>query len=947
MDPVKKVVKKKNVEVSTVQASTKGSKVSEFNSYIDPTLTLLKVKKLLSETFDTNYDIQVTSDKWVLPNRKKFGNWIDKTFKYGATKASVKQSCECEASNNEEQSCTAKVSTMSLFPHQNFIKDYIQFDSPYRGLLVYHGLGSGKSCASIAAAEMLINHMNAIVMVPSSLHDNYIAEIKKCGRKFFQPVQHWTFVPLSVIKSDLNDVMKMTKVSEKVMQKNKGLWICNPVKTPNFGSLPPKVQRSIQDQLDDMVENRFEFIHYNGLHRTHIDQLTKGNTINPFDNKCIIVDEVHNLISRIANGKLIAGAIYKLLMKAKNLKLILLSGTPIINYPHEIAYIINLITGTRIVYELKASKDGFMKKEEIETVLNNNNHVDYFTLSSNGKILSISLLPNGFIMKDRKHAFVKRTPELVYDSDIIKGIQVDLQKKGVKVQSEVVTLTTNTLPEKVEDFGKYFINSTTGDIKNELMFQRRILGTVSFYSTYSEELYPSVSITEVPLEMNDDQFSIYEKLRMDERKKERAGKNGKYANKESGGQVYRFYSRAVCNFAFPKKVERPFPSKISHMTKEIDDFDETLKETTMVKADEDKEPVSNDYESLVNTALKKLEEGTYLLPENLEHFSPKFHAIIKNIEDSPGSSLIYSQFRKVEGLGILAKALHKRGFVEFKIKKHGDTWDVDMDQSDYSKPKYIMFTGSDEANRVLLSIFNSDIEQIPPKIKEKLPQLGGNNNFKGNIIKVFMITQSGAEGISLKNVRQVHIVEPYWNHIRIDQVVGRAVRTCSHIDLPAKDRHVHVYIYYMKFTDRQKKTITIERLDKQKTSDEYIFNIAKTKKKIMDGFLGLMKKASVDCAMNAKYHNQLRCFNFPANMEDDNIVIRNKVEDELLDANFISMLGKHQWNGHVMITNKGTFLVRIDTGEVYDYDIYMESGKLVKIGILHVDGKTKVIKKDI
>ena len=40
-----------------------------------------------------------------------------------------------------------------------------------------------------------------------------------------------------------------------------------------------------------------------------------------------------------------------------------------------------------------------------------------------------------------------------------------------------------------------------------------------------------------------------------------------------------------------------------------------------------------------------------------------------------------------------------------------------------------------------------------------------NGNLRGSIVKIIMITQSGSEGISLKNVRQVHITEPYWNKI--------------------------------------------------------------------------------------------------------------------------------------------------------------------------------------
>ena len=62
-----------------------------------------------------------------------------------------------------------------------------------------------------------------------------------------------------------------------------------------------------------------------------------------------------------------------------------------------------------------------------------------------------------------------------------------------------------------------------------------------------------------------------------------------------------------------------------------------------------------------------------------------------------------------------------------------------------------------------------------------------------------MITASGAEGISLMSTKYVHIVEPYWHPVRIDQVIGRARRICSHKNLPESDRTVDVFLYLMSF----------------------------------------------------------------------------------------------------------------------------------------------------
>jgi hypothetical protein len=214
-------------------------------------------------------------------------------------------------------------------------------------------------------------------------------------------------------------------------------------------------------------------------------------------------------------------------------------------------------------------------------------------------------------------------------------------------------------------------------------------------------------------------------------------------------------------------------------------------------------------------------------------------------------------------------------------------------------------------------------------------------------MKVMMITQSGAEGISLKNTRQVHIIEPYWNHIRLDQVIGRAVRTCSHVDLPPEHRNVEVFIYYSKFTEEQIKTsFTLRTQDKGLTSDEYLFNIAKRKKKITDGILDLLKKASVDCALNATASDGIKCFSFPVNIGDNKFIVHPNIGLEETDISMEKGLEKKQWNGTLLRTSKGNFVIKEGTNEVYDYDIYVYSGRILKIGHIVQEGNKRKIMLD-
>ena len=79
--------------------------------------------------------------------------------------------------------------------------------------------------------------------------------------------------------------------------------------------------------------------------------------------------------------------------------------------------------------------------------------------------------------------------------------------------------------------------------------------------------------------------------------------------------------------------------------------------------------------------------------------------------------------------------------------------------------------------------------------KKNMAAFNDKTNKFGEQIQIMIISGAGAEGISLTCVRQVHILEPYWNYVRINQVFGRAIRLKSHVDLPPDERNVEEYLY--------------------------------------------------------------------------------------------------------------------------------------------------------
>ena len=84
-------------------------------------------------------------------------------------------------------------------------------------------------------------------------------------------------------------------------------------------------------------------------------------------------------------------------------------------------------------------------------------------------------------------------------------------------------------------------------------------------------------------------------------------------------------------------------------------------------------------------------------------------------------------------------------------------------------------------------------------------------------------------------------MEPYWHPVRLEQVIGRARRVCSHVDLPLAKREIKIYIYIMTFSQVliKKKESFIELFTKDldeknnpHTSDQHLLSIL-TKKEIL------------------------------------------------------------------------------------------------------------------
>ena len=93
-----------------------------------------------------------------------------------------------------------KHSDKEFFSHQEFVINYLQKNSPYRGFTIYHGLGAGKTASSVAISDGLNSDKKIVVMLPS-LRTNYENEIKQWGNMMFKKVNIGVLLSLEQIQN--------------------------------------------------------------------------------------------------------------------------------------------------------------------------------------------------------------------------------------------------------------------------------------------------------------------------------------------------------------------------------------------------------------------------------------------------------------------------------------------------------------------------------------------------------------------------------------------------------------------------------------------------------------------------------------------------------------------------------------------------------------------------
>ena len=505
------------------------------------------------------------------------------------------------------------------YPYQKFIREYMRQASPYRGILVYHGLGSGKTCSAIAASEALFATAGKkiIVMTPFSLRKNFLKEVSFCGFRHFRLLNFWVGLD-KANPTHRMFALEILGLSENYIRTAAKIWVPDfDQKTPNYATLSATEQTEIRKQiLSQLVwdaeknpKGRIRFINYNGISAKKLKKIA-CETPDFFDDAVIVVDEIHNIV-RLIQGEIdpylkdlpgvkrkvarelvtvdqwkpsLCGKetnyrrgylFYRLMLSARRSKLIGLSGTPLINFPEELGILANILHGYIPLVKGTLQQTGDEAQNTIKKIAAEHPHIDYVNVERSneslaGTELTATLLPDGIRKVKGADGVERMSTQGPTPTEIMSSLVEALKGSGFTFRGEPTLVATPLLHPYGDEFREDFLTPDGLDVKNKFILGKRLTGLVSYYKGSREDLMPAVASDEV-VRVPFSTFSqgAYSKVRLEEidiemKKKDKGtgGLGNVWAEVYDIGQMqqssnYRMGSRQMCNFAFPTTVTRP------------------------------------------------------------------------------------------------------------------------------------------------------------------------------------------------------------------------------------------------------------------------------------------------------------------------------------------------------------------------------------------------------
>ena len=617
-----------------------------------------------------------------------------------------------------ENSC--KQDKFTLLPTQLFLKNFISPETPYNGILLFHGTGVGKTCSSITIAEQFKplvekNNTKIYVLLPNTIKDGfmrnifnidkYIQDMNQGEKQSLQCTGNSYFNELGdignyLLKQGMRD--KLEKKTNKLIKKHYSFW--------GYLEFANYVEKIEEQSIKGYPEDRH-------LYRK------KQALSEKFSNSIFIIDEVHHIRDSSTNeeNKRVPPIIKRVLEYTNNIKLIMLSATPMFNIATEIIWILNML----LLNDNRATiKEG-----------------DIF--DSNGK-----LKPNGreLLIKNASGYISYLRGENPFDFPFRLYPDINNDNNYVPIDKIPDTKWNGTTIDK-ENRIKYLklVKSEMNEIQNNLYLE--YLSTIDEDKTQSA-LDISIQISNLVYpNINDDTLLI-------------------------GNQGFKniFNGNYQDGFSYNKKI-------------------------------------LNTYGEIFNIDL-------------IKSYSTKLHSILNYIEKSEGIVYIYSRYI-YGGLLPLAIALEHIGY-----SRYGKNSLLNSNNKLEKRGSYIMITGQKEFSE------NKDLE-IRECVKAE--------NKDGKNIKIILGSQASTEGIDFQNIREIHILEPWFHLNTLEQAIGRGIRYCKHINLPYEKRNVTIYLHVATLMKPNEMIETID-IYRYRKSEQKSIEMSKVER--------ILKQVAIDCNLN-------------------------------------------------------------------------------------------------
>ena len=666
-----------------------------------------------------------------------------------------------------------------LDPHQIFLKNYISPDTPYNGILIFHATGVGKTCTAISIAEgfkKTLKNINKKILVISNLEKNFLKEL-------YDPVKEYK-------KRHPEDIVQCTGSAYNISNENLFL-----------------TKQQKEKELLKLKKSYYQFFGY-GKFANYIIENTGGwkgdeKNINDkikkfiskeFDDRVIIIDEIQNIKTNRKEelSRNIQPILESIIKYGKNIKLILMSATPMFDRPDEIIYYINLLLlndGRPKIdrNEIFNSKDGTLKEnadKRLREVFNG-----YISYMRGEK---------PFIFPFRIYPKESMIPNAEY---YMNGQKIENNKK-IKYTKLILCNMKNIQSNTYS----YYLNKkiTDGKLKENLEHDENMENNLKDNSK-DLGLLDLIKISNITYPISESKdIGSFNKYSIDSDFDN--GSGGYYRNIQIIGQrkkiQYKYQSHAIFNKDTVNEI--PFADQ-----------------------------------------------------KHIEKYSIKFAQILETIKKSKGLIFVFSQFIE-QGTLPFALMLEQNGFYRECIEGEDQLLDYTPNQlKKGGKRRPICYLCGNEQNHddhhnlksshyhifrfaKYILYFGESKEIIKIKKDEALKKFSSDKNKYGEEIKIFIGTRSVSEGLDFKRLRQVHIIEPWYNLSRHEQIIGRAIRYRSHHDLLDEEKNVEIYQYAAILDNNNK-------LSKRESVDLKNYRIAENKDVIIKHIGRIMKESAIDC----------------------------------------------------------------------------------------------------